>query len=328
MANSMSTLNAKEKKCSPPQSPRTPSPNTSVLGHIIHRLRDFKHLIQECNEVIMKNRQPGMKIEWKVDKKGRKSPTTDADIEVNTRICAFLEGVNTHLALDGYKMVIVAEENEEEASKHRFDDDVDGVWLVDGLDGTSDYIDFENGGEGFTCGNIGLVQRLRNDDGTQSTEWSPVFGMFSTPSDGTIYWGHKLIGSFKESLHGEQEQLVIPNIGYRKVFGREGSDYRVAVSGKHCNSATEEFLERVFPHGAERIAGGSSRKVTMVTEGEVDMYPRLGPTMEWDICAAHAVHKYAGGLVVEYDEDVKSPYNLKELTYNKSSLYNPFFIVI
>jgi 3'(2'), 5'-bisphosphate nucleotidase len=65
---------------------------------------------------------------------------------------------------------------------------------------------------------------------------------------------------------------------------------------------------------------GSSIKLLWVAEGKADLYPRLGPTYEWDTCAAHAVVKYAGGHVLKFGDSL-------ELTYNKENLLNPFFVV-
>ena len=65
---------------------------------------------------------------------------------------------------------------------------------------------------------------------------------------------------------------------------------------------------------------GSSLKICLVAEGAADIYPRLGPTSEWDTAAAHAVLKAAGGSCILYDDE-------QELTYNsKESLLNPYFI--
>ena len=68
---------------------------------------------------------------------------------------------------------------------------------------------------------------------------------------------------------------------------------------------------------------GSSLKICLVAEGEADIYPRLGPTMEWDTAAAHAVVLEAGMALKAY----KQGQIVDELSYNKANLLNPFFIV-
>ena len=65
---------------------------------------------------------------------------------------------------------------------------------------------------------------------------------------------------------------------------------------------------------------GSSLKICLVAEGKADVYPRLGPTMEWDTAAAHAIALAAGCTVLEYESNTP-------LKYNKENLLNPFFVV-
>jgi 3'(2'), 5'-bisphosphate nucleotidase len=85
-----------------------------------------------------------------------------------------------------------------------------------------------------------------------------------------------------------------------------------------------EYLKRFDSY--ELVPMGSSLKICLVAEGKADIYPRLGPTSEWDTAAAHAVVKAAGGVCVVYDESQKT--ELGDLQYNsKESLLNPFFIV-
>jgi 3'(2'), 5'-bisphosphate nucleotidase len=64
---------------------------------------------------------------------------------------------------------------------------------------------------------------------------------------------------------------------------------------------------------------GSSLKFMILASGKAALYPRLGPTMEWDTAAAQAILEGAGGIVVSYPEG-------KPLRYNKPDLLNPFFI--
>ena len=81
-----------------------------------------------------------------------------------------------------------------------------------------------------------------------------------------------------------------------------------------CNT-----IEELGEH--EMVSMGSSLKLCLVAEGAAHIYPRLGPTSEWDTAAAHAVVNAAGGEVVIADSDDPLQYNTKE------SLLNPFFIV-
>ena len=90
------------------------------------------------------------------------------------------------------------------------------------------------------------------------------------------------------------------------------------ISRSHPNDKVLEFINQFKNH--ELIGMGSSLKLCCIAEGKADIYPRLGPTSEWDIAAAQCVVEEAGGTVLEYE-------NNNQLSYNKENILNPFFIV-
>jgi 3'(2'), 5'-bisphosphate nucleotidase len=92
---------------------------------------------------------------------------------------------------------------------------------------------------------------------------------------------------------------------------------KIVASRSHAGPDLEVFLERVGQH--ELVSMGSSLKLCLVAEGAAHLYPRLGPTMEWDTAAAHAVAAEAGGRVTDLHG--------RDLSYNKQDLHNPFFVV-
>lgn len=96
----------------------------------------------------------------------------------------------------------------------------------------------------------------------------------------------------------------------------------VVASRSHLSDETLQFVEDLKKQGKEVdfLSSGSSLKFCLVAEGSADVYPRFGPTMEWDTGAAHAVALYAGKNVINHE--TKQP-----LVYNKENLLNPFFIV-
>jgi len=96
----------------------------------------------------------------------------------------------------------------------------------------------------------------------------------------------------------------------------------VVASRSHMSADVEKFVEDLKAAGkdVEFLSAGSSLKLCLVAEGEADVYPRLGPTMEWDTGAAHAVALGAGRKVLNAE-------TLEPLAYNKENLLNPFFIV-
>ena len=98
--------------------------------------------------------------------------------------------------------------------------------------------------------------------------------------------------------------------------------FKVVASRSHYNEETKNYVESLDSGGREiqLVNKGSSLKLCMVASGEADIYPRLGPTMEWDTAAAHAVVKGSGKNVYRADSG-------DELSYNKQNLLNPYFVV-
>ena len=167
-------------------------------------------------------------------------------------------------------------------------------WLVDPLDGTKEFI--QKNGE-FTV-NIALV-----DQGV------PVIGVVYVPAQGVLYWGVRGHGAWKQEDAGPPRPIRV-----RRADPERG--YTVVESRSHPSAELEAYLKDLPV--AERIPAGSSLKFCAVAEGRADLYPRLGPTMEWDTAAAQAVLEAAGGRV----EDLEG----RPLRYNKPDLRNPHFV--
>jgi 3'(2'), 5'-bisphosphate nucleotidase len=168
-------------------------------------------------------------------------------------------------------------------------------WLVDPLDGTREFI--KRNGE-FTV-NIALIE-----DGV------PVLGVVHVPVTGTTYSAARGLGAFKQVAGAERQPVHVCPLGKGPVM--------VVGSRSHRGSSLDGFLERLGEH--EMVGMGSSLKLCLVAEGLADVYPRLGPTSEWDTAAAQCVVEQAGGFVTTLDR--------KPLRYNaKDSLLNPFFLV-
>lgn len=168
-------------------------------------------------------------------------------------------------------------------------------WLVDPLDGTKEFI--KRNGE-FTV-NIALVEGGR-----------PMMGVVHAPVLDVTYAAAAGQGA---TVQRDKSQPV----PIHAIPHRQGEPLRVVASRSHSDARTQALLERLGPH--ECISMGSSLKLCLVAEGKAHLYPRLGPTMEWDTAAAHAVVKEAGGTVRD-----PSGY---ELQYNKPDLHNPEFYV-
>ena len=93
---------------------------------------------------------------------------------------------------------------------------------------------------------------------------------------------------------------------------------RIVISRSHPNEKVTKYINKFKEY--ELIRMGSSLKLCCIAEGKADIYPRLGPTSEWDIAAAQCIVEEAGGTVLEYNIN-------KPLRYNKENILNPFFIV-
>jgi 3'(2'), 5'-bisphosphate nucleotidase len=169
-------------------------------------------------------------------------------------------------------------------------------WLLDPLDGTREFI--KRNGE-FTV-NIALIH-----------DHEPVLGVVAVPAKGFSYYACRGKGAYK-AVDGGQNMPIHA----RKPVPKRA---RVAGSRSHAGDSLAAFLDRLGEH--ELISMGSALKLCLVAEGKVDIYPRFGPTSEWDTAAAQCVVEEAGGQVTDLE--------MKKLTYNtKESLLNPHFVVI
>lgn len=181
-------------------------------------------------------------------------------------------------------------------------------WLVDPLDGTKEFIS-RNGD--FTV-NIALIEH-----------GCPVLGVIYVPVHDELYFGIVGDGAYRiltASHHSGVEEYRIHAV--RLPQKREDSIYRVVGSRSHMDERTLAFIEsRRNEYPVMEIAQrGSSLKICMVASGEADVYPRFGPTMEWDTAAGHAIAVAAGKTVAVAETG-------HMLVYNKVNLLNPFFIV-
>ncbi len=179
-------------------------------------------------------------------------------------------------------------------------------WLIDPLDGTKEFI--KKNGE-FTV-NIALIENQIS-----------VLGVVYTPVTKELYFAEKDFGSFKiESIEifGELSLKQATNLSE----SRTPKDYTIVVSRSHLNKETTDYLTEKKQEFKKILLKqyGSSLKICKIAEGKAHCYPRLGPTMEWDTAAAHAIIKYSGKKLINF-------FSKNELKYNKPRLLNPHFVV-
>jgi len=230
--------------------------------------------------------------DFEIEYKSDDSPLTEADKVANEVIMEFLRAAHADTP-------IISEENREIPYPERVD--WTRFWLVDPLDGTKEFI--KKNGE-FTV-NIALVE-----------DRQPVLGVVYRPVTDTMYFGAEGAGAWKIEAGGAAEQIS------GGPHYSEKSEVRVVASRSHLTSEVEAFVENLRSQGkqVDILSAGSSLKICLVAEGAADVYPRFGPTMEWDTGAAHVVATAAGKQVL--NAETREP-----LDYNKENLLNPHFIV-
>ena len=225
--------------------------------------RDFAALAVKAGAVIMQIYAGG----FEVRAKGDGSPVSLADEEAEDVILTGL----AELLPD---MPVLAEEA---AARGRVPRLGDTFILVDPLDGTKEFI--SRNGE-FTV-NIALVN-----------EGAPVVGAVYAPALQTLWFGGA--NAFCARIGPGQDLALATDLRLIRVRDGPAAGLTALASRSHADAQTEQFLARLPI--AERIAAGSSLKFCRVAEGLADVYPRFGPTMEWDTAAGDAVLRAAGGI--------------------------------
>lgn len=221
-----------------------------------------------------------------VTSKSDDSPLTQADLASHRIIAEGLEQLTPEIP-------VLSEEGADAPYAHR--QDWQRFWLVDPLDGTKEFI--RRNGE-FTV-NIALIEN-----------GAPVLGVVYAPTLGRSFYGADGSGAWRREGDAEPVAITAPGSGAEGLI--------VAASRSHPGPHLAAFLGALPEH--QLCSMGSSLKLCLVAEGGADLYPRLGPTMEWDTGAAHAVVQAAGGRVVDFTG--------RSLRYNKEDLHNPYFIVL
>jgi 3'(2'), 5'-bisphosphate nucleotidase len=239
------------------------------------------------------------RADFKVDMKSDDSPLTDADRKAHHIIVA---------ALKAKPVPILSEEGRDIPYGER--KGWRRLWIVDPLDGTKEFV--KRNGE-FTV-NIALVH-----DG------SPVFGVIYAPVLKRLYFGGQNLGAYGctrqmedlpwgvEELKEDCERLPLPT---------SRSSYVIMGSRSHGTPELEAFVaeKREEMETVEFVSAGSSLKICRVAEGAADIYPRLGPTMEWDTAAGQGIAEGAGRKVTVWETG-------EPLVYNRKNLLNPWFVV-
>jgi 3'(2'),5'-bisphosphate nucleotidase len=257
----------------------------------------LNRLALSAGEEILKIYAEPFEVENKVDG----SPVTKADAAAEEIILA-------GLAEKFPDIPVVAEEAVEAgnlpAAGARY-------FLVDPLDGTKEFL--KKNGE-FTV-NIALIENGR-----------PVFGVVSAPALDEIYWGGDIQeggGRATKAFKGTIRDSGITDITPISVRTPPVDGISVLASRSHLSEETSALIARLTV--AEQLNVGSSLKLCWVAAGRADFYPRMAPTMQWDIAAGDAIVRAAGGAVVLAETGEDFVYRVPE-NAGKDDLRNPYFL--
>jgi 3'(2'), 5'-bisphosphate nucleotidase len=246
-------------------------------------IQNIVTIAKEAGDAIMQVYNQDFEVEYKQDS----SPLTLADKEANNIIVDGLNKLSVNFP-------ILSEEGKGisyEVRKHW-----EYFWLVDPLDGTKEFV---KKNDEFTV-NIALIHKD-----------TPVLGVVYAPALDTCYWAKQGEGAFKDG-----QKLPLKTKEQRNT-------YKIVVSRSHMSNETQAFIDAIDTNTEKELVSiGSSLKICLVAEGEADIYPRLGPTMEWDTGAAHAIVNESGKILQKYKGG-----NYLKHQYNKESSLNQWFIV-
>lgn len=253
---------------------------------------DFEQLLGPVREIAQQAAEKILEVyetDFNVAQKQDRSPLTEADLASHETILAGLKKLTPDIPILSEESVSIPFAERSKWTRY---------WLVDPLDGTKEFI---KKNDEFTV-NIALI------DGHEVR-----LGVVHVPVTNTSYFAAAGLGAFKQE--GDQGERT-------KLATRRADPKKFVVSGSrsHGGDLLQSFVESL-PGDVEFIAKGSSLKLCMVAEGLADIYPRFGPTSEWDTAASQCVVEQAGGIVVDRQ--------FRPILYNaKEDILNPHFVVI
>ena len=251
-------------------------------------------LLKVCNiaikagEEILKYYNEDIHVTHKDDS----SPLTKADLASNKIIMNALQQLDRTIPILSEESLVEWKERKNWTK----------YWLVDPLDGTKEFI--KQNGE-FTV-NIALIENNK-----------PILGVIFTPVKFDLYFAQKNYGSYKIN---SSSKLINLKEAVKIFVANQSSIKRIIGSRSHSNQIFDSWVNQNFPN-SEIVQAGSSLKFCLIAEGAADIYPRFGPTSEWDIAAGHIIVNEAGGRVNTFENN--------EINYNKKEdLLNPQFYAI
>ncbi len=237
--------------------------------------------------------------DFAIEEKSDHSPLTEADRKAHQAIVSILRKTS---------IPILSEEGKKIPYEER--KDWDWLWIVDPLDGTKEFI--KRNGE-FTV-NIALIH-----------DHFPVFGVIYAPVLQQLYLGGRRFGACRCQLEPHDFPMDYDTLLENCVklpLQVSRSSYTIMASRSHATPELQQFVEKKRNEKKDvlLVSSGSSIKICRVAENMADIYPRLGPTMEWDTAAGQGIAEGAGREVTVWESG-------RRLGYNRENLLNPWFVV-
>lgn len=242
--------------------------------------------MRNASHEMLKIYHSNFKVEYKEDA----SPVTQADK---------ISGEIIFRSLEQTDILIVSEESAKPDEKTRINSKQ--IWLLDPLDGTKEFV--KKNGE--FCINLALIENNK-----------PAFGLICDPINKKVIYGGESMGCFSCDLEKDPSTYSTP---IKKLTGKKNKS--LIFSRSHFNPTMNQLIRKLEERygSLSLVKKGSALKFFDLVEGSVDFYPRLAPTMEWDIAAGDAIYRAVNGEVLNFN-------NFEPLSYNKPDLVNPSFI--
>ena len=264
--------------------------------------KDYSMISEELAQIIKVVKEAGAAImtiydrvegqdDLTIKSKEDHSPLTEADLAAHHCIIEGLKNIDPETPIISEESTLPTYQERSEWTR---------FWLVDPLDGTKEFI--KRNGE-FTV-NIALIEHN-----------VPTKGVVYAPALNLLYFAEANSGSFKQIISPKHEKQQPPV----QIYSRKAESNQpltLVESRSHGSQALEDYIIENNLQISSHVASGSSLKICLVAEGKADIYPRLGPTMEWDVAAGDAIYRYSG----------KEEPHSSELVFNKENLLNPSFV--
>ena len=254
--------------------------------NINEELLKISNISIEAGRIILDFYNKNLNITFKADE----TPLTQADLASNKLITDSIKKITPNIPIL----------SEEEFIEWDLRKEWKKYWLIDPLDGTKEFI--KKNGE-FTV-NISLIENNR-----------PTLGVIYAPVSNELYFAKKNFGSFK--ILTSKQLNTLDNAKKISIKINKTNKVKIIGSRSHSNPILQKWVSKNF-NDFQILQKGSSLKFCLIAEGFADIYPRFGPTSEWDIAAGHIILEEAGGKLKSIDN--------KEILYNeKEDILNPNF---